>query len=314
METKNYRTSFLGNGMDLFKIQLVNFILTLVTLGFYYPWAKAKKLQYLYSNSTLEEHPFAFTGTGKEMFKGFIKAIILFIIAYTVFAVLIFSNHSVIGLLFFYLFLLLILPFAIHGSYRYRMSKTVWKGIRFGYSGDLKELIQLFFKGIFLTIITFGIYGAWFATNLRSYLLGNIKMGNANFSYKAEGDDFFWMNTKGYLLTIFTLGIYFFWWQKQSFEFLINNTVLIKDDKIIHLQSKAKVSDFFSLLIINLLIIIFTLGIGYAWVVVRNMNFITNNVELEGNINLDSLMQTQEEYSNATGEDMADMLDLGLTI
>jgi uncharacterized membrane protein YjgN (DUF898 family) len=122
------------------------------------------------------------------------------------------------------------------------------------------------------------------------------------------------MNIKGYLLTIFTLGIYFFWWQKQSFEFLINNTVLIKDEKIIHLQSKAKVSDFFSLLIINLLIIIFTLGIGYAWVVVRNMNFITNNVELEGNINLDSLIQTQEEYSNATGEDMADMLDLGLTI
>jgi uncharacterized membrane protein YjgN (DUF898 family) len=104
METKNYQISFLGNGLDLFKIQLVNFILTLVTFGFYYPWAKTKKVQYLYSNTILQEHPFVFTGTGKELFKGFIKTISLFIVAFLIFIFLSLSKHETIGLLFFIFF------------------------------------------------------------------------------------------------------------------------------------------------------------------------------------------------------------------
>ena len=123
MEEKNFQLSFLGNGMELFKIQIINFILNVVTLGLFYPWAKARKLQYIYSNTTFEEHPFAFTGTGKEMFKGFIKAILFFIAAYAIFLFLVYLQMPVWAILFLYLFLFLIIPLAIHGSYKYRMAK-----------------------------------------------------------------------------------------------------------------------------------------------------------------------------------------------
>ncbi|HEX3025119.1 MAG TPA: DUF898 family protein, partial [Chitinophagaceae bacterium] len=62
MEEKKFRLAFLGNGKDLFKIQIVNFILNVITLGIFYPWAKARKLQYIYNNTAFEDHPFAFTG------------------------------------------------------------------------------------------------------------------------------------------------------------------------------------------------------------------------------------------------------------
>lgn len=314
METNFFRLSFLGKGMDLFKIQIVNFILTVVTLGFYYPWAKAKKLQYLYSNATFEDHPFAFTGTGKEMFKGYIKAFLFFIIAFGIYFFLTLQQMEWIGLLFFYIFLFFMIPLAIHGSYKYRMAKTVWKGIRFGYLGDRTELLVLFLKGVFLTIITFGIYGAWFSMNLRRYVIEKIRIGDANFVYKGKGSDFFVMNLVGYLLTVFTLGIYFFWWQKDLFNYYINNLELNREGKSVYFRSTATGGDFFSLLIVNLLIIIFTLGLGFPWTIIRTLKFGAEHIQMQGDLSFEELHQSQADYSNATGEDMADILDFGFVI
>lgn len=314
MEQKSYKISFVGTGIDLFKIQIVNFLLTLVTFGFYYPWAKAKKLQYLYSSTTLEGHPFAFTGTGKEMFKGFIRAVVLFGGFYIILIVLTFLKMPVIGLLIFYVALLGIIPLAIHGSYRYRMAKTVWKGIRFGYLGDRKELIKLFIGGVLLCIVTFGLYIPFLSIKLRTYIIRNIKVGDASFEYQGDSASYFWLCIGGYFLTIITLGIYGFWWQKSLFEFFINNLELRKDDKELKFWSKAKVSDFFELMILNFLIIVFTFGIGYPWTLVRTMKFVGRNIGIEGDLSLDELHQSQEDYSNATGDDMADMLDLGVVI
>ncbi len=74
-EHRSYALAFFGKGSEFFKIQIVNAILTILTLGLYYPWAKEKTLKYLYSKNTFEATPFVFSGTGKEMFRGFIKAI-----------------------------------------------------------------------------------------------------------------------------------------------------------------------------------------------------------------------------------------------
>ena len=138
METKTevhiYNLSFIGKGIDLFKIQIVNSILTTITLGLYYPWAKAAKLQYLYSQVIFEDHPLSFTGTGKEMFKGFIK-VVGFFVAFGLLFLFLNDGAKQIALLLFYLLFLAIIPIAIHGSYKYRMAKTVWRGIRFGYTG-----------------------------------------------------------------------------------------------------------------------------------------------------------------------------------
>ena len=314
MEQRNFRLGFLGNGMDLFKIQIVNFILNVLTLGLFYPWAKARKLQYIYSNTTFEEHPFAFTGTGKEMFKGFIKAILFLVVAYAVFFWLFYSGMQQFAVLFFYLFLILMIPLIIHGSYKYRMAKTVWKGIRFGYVGDRMELFKNYLKWIFFTIITFGIYGAWLSMNLRKYVVERIRLGNAGFIYKGTGDGYFILNLKGYFLTIITLGIYMFWWQKDLFNYFVNNLELNHEGKKVDFKSVATGGKFFKLVMINFLIVLFTLGLAFPWTVVRTLKFMSENIEMQGDFSFEELIQSQNDYSNATGEDLADIFDFGFAI
>ena len=216
---QEYKLDFHGKGSDFFGIIIVNWLLTIVTLGIYYPWAKAKQLQYIYSATSLNGDSFSFHGTGKEMFKGFIKAILIFGTLYGILILAMYLKMPFWGLFLFYVGLIAIFPVAIHGSYRYRMSRTSWRGIRFGYRGDRNEFIKKFFKWIGLTIITLGFYGAWMSINMRNYLLSNVRFGNAEFEYEGDGSDYFVLNLKGYLLTIVTLGIYSFWWQKELFEY-----------------------------------------------------------------------------------------------
>ena len=101
-----------------------------------------------------------------------------------------------------------------------------------------------------------------------------------------------------------------FWWQKDLFEYYVNNLRLKKDGTQINFTSTATGGDFFGLVMINLFILIFTLGLGYAWVAMRTMKFVFEHVELDGNLDLNTLVQTEENYKDATGEDLSDFLDL----
>ena len=311
-EHRSYSLAFFGKGIEYFKIQIVNTILCILTLSLYYPWAKEKSLKYLYNKSIFDETPFVFSGTGKEMFKGYVKALAIIVILYGLFFFLMLNDMPGSAVLVMYGGILALLPLAIHGSYRYRMAKTSWKGIRFGYTGDRGTLVGIFFKGLFLTIITLGIYGAWFAIDLRRYLLSNVKVGNARFVYSGGGTDYFLLNLKGYFLSVITLGIYMFWWQKDQFEFFVNNLRLEQEGDAVFFQSKATGGGFAGLMIVNLLILVFTLGLGFSWVVTRNMDFVMRNIEVSGYYSFESLQQAQADYSDATGEDMADLLDIGV--
>jgi len=68
----------------------------------------------------------------------------------------------------------------------------------------------------------------------------------------------------------------------------------------------------FKLGLVNILLLIFTLGIGYAWVAVRTTKYYTENLILEGDIDLASLTQTEEEYNNAFGDGALDFFDIDL--
>ncbi len=317
MEHRFYKFQFLGQGLELFKIQLINIILTVLTLGLYYPWAKARTLTYLYNQTHFEDSPFSFTGTGKEMFKGFIKAFVLLLAWY---ALLVYSLSTgelaffQLIILGFYVFLLVLMPFILHSSYRYRMAKSNWRGIRFGYVGERGELVKIFLKGIFLTIITLGFYGPWFTINVRRYMLSNVRIGNASFQYDAAGGDYFWLNFKGYFLTLFTFGIYFFWWQRDVFRFFVDNLRIEQGDKALFLHSRAEAVDFFELIVLNFLLVAFTFGLGTPWATTRTLQFVTRNILINGYVSFEELEQAQEAYNDATGEEFSDLLDFGFVI
>jgi uncharacterized membrane protein YjgN (DUF898 family) len=314
--TKEPRSlKFNGSGGALFGILIVNFLLTVITLGFYYPWAKSKRMKYLYAETELDGSRFTFHGTGAEMFKGFIKAIGILIVVYGVFFLSLMSGNMVLrilGFVFFFAVFMLLGPLAIHGSLRYKMSRTSWRSIHFGYRGDRKELVIMYLKGIFLSIITLYIYLAWFSCNLRRYIIGNIRFGSISFKYEGKGGDLFLMNLKGIFLSILTLGIYSFWWFRDIMKFYINNIKIVKNEREYNINFNASAGDIFILFLINYLLVIFTLGIAIPWVMVRNIKFIYENSMIDGEFDTSNIQQTEEDYKDATGEDMLDMLDLNI--
>lgn len=310
---QSYELRFSGKGSEYFQILIINWILTALTLGFYYPWARAKKLQYLYNQSSLNDDRFHFSGTGKEMFWGFIKVLaIYFAMLGGYYFIFTYLNSPVLSALFIYAVLLGIIPLALHGALRYRMSRTSYRGIRFGYRGKKSELAVNYFKWIFFTIITFGIYGAWLQMNIRKYTHQNIRFGEVEFSNDADGAEWLILNLKGYILSIFTLGIYSFWWQSEIFAYYIDNMKMVKGDQQINCKSTATGMDFLELLVVNFLIIVFTFGIGLAWVEMRTQKFLFSKIQLDGNINLEDINQTEEEYKDAFGEDAMDFLDIDI--
>lgn len=316
METssRDYQLDYTGSGNELFKVFITNWLLTVVTLGIYYPWAKANILQYYYSKTTFNKEPFKFSGTGKEMFKGFIVSILIIGFIYGLFFLLVtVLELPLIGMIFFYTAFFALIPFAIHGTLKYRASRSSWRNIRFGYRGDLKELMRNCIKWTLFTVLTLGIYSIWYQVNLRRYAVGNLRLGNQKFKFNGQGGEFFGIFIGGYFLSIFTLGIYAFWWMANIFEFYVENTEVYNDkNEKMQFKSTLKGGEVFKVVFVNILIIVFTIGFGAPWAITRLYKLYTASIQITGNIDLDKIEQTEADYKNAIGEDMGDMLELDI--
>jgi uncharacterized membrane protein YjgN (DUF898 family) len=83
---------------------------------------------------------------------------------------------------------------------------------------------------------------------------------------------------------------------------------------MVQFESTATAGGFFSLIAGNFFIILFTLGIGIPWVITRSLKFVANNIQMTGNISLDEIEQQQEDFSDASGEDLSDFFDFGFII
>lgn len=123
--------SFEGSGMEYFKIWIVNVLLTIVTLGLYYPWAKVRNNRYFYANSTLEGRNFEYHATGKQLFIGYLIGMALFI-AYVVIGRVSPTGGLIVALLF-----ILALPWIIWRSMKFGMRMTSFSNVRFGFVGKL---------------------------------------------------------------------------------------------------------------------------------------------------------------------------------
>jgi uncharacterized membrane protein YjgN (DUF898 family) len=314
-ETSTHKLSYHGTGGRLFGIQIVNLLLIIFTLGIYYPWARAKVLKYIYSETEWFESRFTFHGTGKELFMGFIKIIGIFIIIIAIYMACVFSANVtllVVGVVFYMVSIFSLIPVAIHGMLRYRLSRTSWRGIHFGYRGILKELYVLYIKGILLSIVTLFIYSAWFSIDLRRYIYKNMRFGNITFSFNGDGKDYLMINLKGIFLSIITFGIYLFWYMKEVYAYSINESRVHQDGNTYELKSNITGVGVLWLYFSNGLLILFTLGFGMSWAITRELNYFLANTELVGDFNPETIIQTEEDYTNAAGENISDFMDLSM--
>ena len=162
----NSRHSFVftGKGGEYFLICLVNFLLTIITLGIYGPWALVKCRRYIYQHVTLNGQPFSYKGTGGAIFVSMFLIIVVYLLSISCFS----GQHFVLGFLLFAL-LSCGIPCMAVKSLQYQANMTSLNGIRFGFNCSMLRA-----WGVRLGLPVWLALACWFALYLIAQLTTSI--------------------------------------------------------------------------------------------------------------------------------------------
>jgi uncharacterized membrane protein YjgN (DUF898 family) len=308
------RLTFHGSGGTLLGIHVVNVLFILLTLGVYYCWAKTRVRRYLFSGTAFEGDRFAYHGTGKELFFGFLRAFGVFLVPIIVLTIvrdqLDVDPRIKTGAAFLISVLFLIfIPVAMVGSRRYRLTRTSWRGIRFSFRGKAWAFIPVFLKGYFLSGLTFGLYYPFYLTRRQEFMVSNSYFGNERFGFDGRGWELFRSFVLSILLTIPTLGVCWIWYLARKRRFFWDHTRF----GAARFRSTATGGALLGLYVVNALLLLSTVGLAWPWVRVRNIRFAFRYLSLEGPLDLERVQQ-QAQFASATGEGLAGFLDTGFDL
>jgi uncharacterized membrane protein YjgN (DUF898 family) len=306
--------TFEGTGGELFGIQLVNTLLTIVTLGIYRFWGKTKVRNYLWSQTGLEGDRFVYHGTGRELLNGFSKVMLCFALpmillktASRLMGPNLILKIAIPALAF--VMAMVIVPLAFVGFRRYMLSRTSWRGIRFSFRGKLKDFAMLFLSGALLTAVTLGLYYPFFDVRRQGFMVTNSYFGNHPFQFDGEGRDLFKPFLVALLLTIPTLGLSWIWFMAARQRYLWGHTRL--DD--VRFTCSVTGGKLLGLYLTNFLLLAVTFGFAWSWVTVRSVRFTFSYLTLEGEMDLAKVRQ-EAQAASATGDVLADAMDAGFEL
>jgi uncharacterized membrane protein YjgN (DUF898 family) len=313
---ESHEITFHGDGVTLFGVHIVNLLLSTVTFGVYYFWAKTRVRQYTHSQLAFDGDRFAYHGTGQELFIAFLKGALILgpLYALSVFLQWRGQTSPVLaisaGLLLAAAFVV-INPIVMVGSRRYRLSRASWRGIRFSFRGAARDFVRIFALGAILSVVTLGLYVPFFTAKMWRFFINNSYYGSQPFAFDGEGRDLFWRFILALALTIPTLGIYWFWYTAWQQRYLWARSSYGS----MRFRSRVQGGGLFRLVTGNFFLLVFTLGLGFPWVIVRNLRFVARTVSAVGPAALD-VVQQEAQPAAALGEGIADFLGLdfmGLT-
>lgn len=124
---------FNGKASEYFKIWITNILLTIITLGLYYPWAKVKTLKYFYGHTTIADRRFDYHANGKQLFRSYLIAASLLVI----YQILSHFVPLASNLMFFAL--VTIFPWILWKSMQFRMQMTSFSEVRFSFDSELRH-------------------------------------------------------------------------------------------------------------------------------------------------------------------------------
>jgi uncharacterized membrane protein YjgN (DUF898 family) len=194
------RARYLGEAGELFALALGNLVLKVVTLGIYHFWGRTEIRKYLWSHVEWEGERLVYTGTGRELLFGYLRALGLVVLP--IFAA--FQGVQIAGLrwpvlsplsaltgaLTFPLFAYLA-GVALFASWRYRLSRTVLRGIRFGLAGSSWRYGAFALGQVALAVITLGVYLPYMQCRTVSKIATGARFGTVPVTYTGRGSELF---------------------------------------------------------------------------------------------------------------------------
>lgn len=178
------KIAYRGDVGDIIGLHVINLLLNICTLGVYSFWGKTRIRRYMTSHLTLGKDSFQYTGTGLELFFGWIKALIIFI------PLIIMLMIPVVNVVVYPIFFGMI-SVAIYLAMRYRLSRTTWRGVRFALGGSAMSYLWLSIRRTLVNFFTLGLKIPKSDIIKWTYLANHIKYGETKFTYSGAHEKLF---------------------------------------------------------------------------------------------------------------------------
>lgn len=357
---------------ELYVIYLRALLLTLLTLGWYRFWGRTSVRRYLWSHFSAFGDRFEYRGLGIELFLGFLIA---------VGSILVFEG-AVLGLVWWawgdelpaqvgmtdimtwalIIVGLPLLPVAQYAGWRYRLTRTAWRGIRTGLKGSSWAYGGISIGLGFVNAMCMRLLVPVVDVMTTGYRTRNMTFGNLNFGFAGRAADiygryigFYFLNIVAWVVLVIVVGIIiggvtssagsmsfeqmmeklahpspmtlliFFlallalytlvglmilpvrcWWMAYSIRYMVSRAWFDR----LQFVSGVTTWQIWGFLVLNYLILLFTLGLGGPWVMHRTARLISQQLWIYGEIDPAAVAQALGGDAGV-GEGLLDVFDVG---
>ena len=182
-------------------------LLELITVGFYRFWLATDIRRHLWSHTSVDGDAFEYTGRGKELLIGFLFALAIIVPIYLAYFLVgleaerfkAFASFPLVA--FFYVFG----QFAIYRARRYRLTRTVWRGVRFWMTGSGWAYAARAALWMLLMPLTLGLILPWREAALERYKMRHSHYGDLEGRFEGGGWEFFKRGIWIWLTAVVTL-------------------------------------------------------------------------------------------------------------
>ncbi len=214
--TQNVRTGrveFTGGRQEMLGILLRGYVLMIPTIGLYRFWQATWKRRFYWQNTLIDGEPIEYTGTASQLLLGFFFALAFFLPIYIALFVLsmqdagfVLLGYAAIAALVWFL-----MGYAIYRARDFRLSRTLWRGIRFDLKGSALGYAFRRFVWSIVNVVTLGLAYPWMAASLWRYRWRHTWYGDRKFEIAGNWKTIAGPYYSAYFLNVIAIGATLGW-------------------------------------------------------------------------------------------------------
>jgi uncharacterized membrane protein YjgN (DUF898 family) len=195
---------FLGNEGTYWRLRAKGAALLALTLGIYRFWFATDVRRYLWSNTEIGGETLEYTGLATELLGGFLIAVTIVGPLYSAIATAALALETAAAAIAAIGILLLVLlsQFALYRARRYRLTRTVFRGVRFDQHGSAWRYAFFALAWWALAAVTLGLAYPWAQASLQRYKMRHTSYGDLQGSFTSSGSVLFLRGLPIWLLIV----------------------------------------------------------------------------------------------------------------
>jgi uncharacterized membrane protein YjgN (DUF898 family) len=195
---------FLGDESAYWRLRIKGAALVVVTLGIYRFWLATDVRRFLWSNTEIAGDTLEYNGLATELLIGFLFAIAILVPLYMVFA-LVALELDIVALapaLIGFALLALLGEYALYRARRYRLTRTVFRGLRFDQHGSPWRYAFYALVCWAIVIVTLGLAYPWTSAFIERFKMRNTSYGDLQGRFEGSGLSLFLRGLPMWLLVV----------------------------------------------------------------------------------------------------------------